>query len=433
MAKIQQVSARQILDSRGLPTVEAQVLLSDGIEGRGIVPAGASTGVNEALELRDGGQRYLGKSVQRAVENIKEHIAPMLVGRSASAQLDIDHAMIALDGTPNKEKLGANAILAVSLAIAHAAANSAHCPLYTYLHSIYETKSHMSLPVPLMNIINGGAHADNGLDIQEYMIVPGGAATYSEAVRYGVEIFYALKALLRSKGLVTAVGDEGGFAPNLTDDHAALDCIMEAIIQAGLRPGVDVCLALDVASSQFFKQEQAKYILQGGALQLSAAELSEYFAKMAKAYPIISLEDPLAEDDWQGWQHLTELLGAKLQLVGDDLFCTNTQLLQRGIEMHAANAILIKMNQIGTLTETFAALKLAQHAGYNCIISHRSGETEDCTIADLAVATHAGQIKAGSLCRSERVAKYNQLLRIEEQLGGKAKFSGFSVFKCLKH
>lgn len=427
MAKIQQIHARQILDSRGLPTVEAEVLLSNGIIGRGMVPSGASTGTYEALELRDGGSQYLGKGVRTAVTNIQEHLAPMLVGRSAMEQLEIDHAMIALDGTPNKAKFGANAILGVSLAVAHAASQSQEQDFYSYIHTMYNPKGPLTLPVPMMNVINGGAHADNSVDIQEFMIMPWGASSFSEAVRYGVEIFHALKSLFKKAGLPTAVGDEGGFAPDLPSDIAALDLLMQAIELTGLKPGNDVSLALDVASSEFFKDEQ--YILQQGQQKLSNIQLVEHFVSLVDQYPIISIEDPLAEDDWDGWAYMTQSLGKKIQIVGDDLFVTNSEKLTRGIEQNIANAILIKMNQIGTLSETLKTIKLAQDNNFNTVISHRSGETEDCSIADLAVATNAGQIKTGSMCRSERVAKYNQLLRIEEQLGGKAKFLGP---KCIK-
>lgn len=427
MTKIQQINARQILDSRGFPTVEAEVLLSTGIIGRGMVPSGASTGTYEALELRDGGSEYLGKGVRTAVANIQEYLAPMLVGRSALEQLEIDHAMIALDGTPNKAKFGANAILAVSLAVAHAAAKSQEQAFYNYIHTIYQPNGPLTLPVPMMNVINGGAHADNSVDIQEFMIMPWGASSFSEAVRYGVEVFHALKSLLKKAGLPTAVGDEGGFAPDLSSDTAALDLLMQAIETAGLKPGTDVSLALDVASSEFFKDDY--YVLQQGQQKLTSTQLVDHFVSLVQQYPIISIEDPLAEDDWQGWAYMTQSLGKQIQIVGDDLFVTNPEKLTRGIEQKIANAILIKMNQIGTLSETLETIRLAEESGYNTVISHRSGETEDCTIADLAVATNAGQIKTGSMCRSERVAKYNQLLRIEEQLGGKAKFLGR---KCIK-
>lgn len=430
MTQIQAVLAREVLDSRGTPTVEAEVLLSNGIRGRGIVPSGVSTGSREAIELRDGGKRYLGKGVQKAVQNVTQFIQPVLLGRSPLEQLDIDQRMIALDGTENKEKYGANAILAVSLAVAHAAAKSQNLPLYQYLHSVYKTQympnTGLSLPVPMMNIINGGAHADNNIDIQEFMIVPHGAPSFKEAMRYGVEIFYALKKILHKNGLHTAVGDEGGFAPDLTSNQAVIDTILTAIHDAGFTAGKDVSLALDSASNEFYKD--GKYCLSSENKKLSSMEMADYYVDLARQYPIVSIEDALSEDDWQGWQYLTQKLGSKIQLVGDDVFVTNSKILQRGISEQIANAVLIKINQIGTLSETFATIKMAQQANYGSVISHRSGETEDCTIADLAVATNARQIKTGSLSRSERIAKYNQLLRIEEQLGSSAIYAGSSVY-----
>lgn len=422
MPQIKQIIAREIIDSRGMPTVESEVLLANGCVGRGVVPSGVSTGSREALELRDAGPRYMGKGVTKAVANIVDRIQPVLLGRSALEQLDIDQSIIALDGTTNKDNFGANAILAVSLAVAHAAANYTRQPLYTYLHSIFDAAGAYSLPVPMMNIINGGAHADNNLDIQEFMIVPHGAASFKEALRYGVEVFYALKKLLKQKNLQTSVGDEGGYAPNLANHAAALEIILGAIEAAGFKAGKEISLALDLASSEFFAA--GTYNLTSEDKKLTSLQMIEYLESMVKQYPIISLEDALAEDDWLGWQELTKKLGHKIQLVGDDLFVTNTKLLSRGINEKVANAILIKMNQIGTISETFAAINMAKVANYKCVISHRSGETEDTTIADLAVATNSGQIKTGSLSRSERIAKYNQLLRIEEQLGNKAVYAG---------
>lgn len=427
MALIKNILAREVLDSRGVPTVEAQVLLDDGSMGRAIVPSGASTGSREALELRDGGARYMGRGVLNAVSNIKNHIAPMLLGRSALQQSDIDQAMISQDGTANKDNYGANAILAVSIAVAKAAAKSKKQPLYSYLHSIYDSSAPYTIPVPMMNIINGGAHADNNLSFQEFMIVPHGAPKFAEALRYGVEIFYALKTILKQQGLQVAVGDEGGFAPNLPNNMAALDSIMSAIETVGLTPGKDVSIALDPASSEFYKD--GLYRIPAEELNLSSALMVEYYEKLVASYPIISIEDGLAENDWPGWKLLTEKLGSHIQIVGDDIFVTNTEILRRGINEQIANAILIKMNQIGTMSETLAAITMAQQANYACVISHRSGETEDCTIADLAVATNAQQIKTGSLSRSDRIAKYNQLLRIEEELGAMAVYPGIKAFK----
>ena len=412
---IDTVVAREVLDSRGTPTVEAEVLLEGGASGRAIVPSGASTGAHEAHELRDGGSRYFGKGVSQAVTNIEEKIAPALCGLSALDQGAVDAAMAELDGSDNKSALGANAILAVSLASARAAANGVGLPLYRYLGGPMATL----LPVPLMNVINGGAHAANSLDFQEFMVVPHGAGSFKEALRMGAEVFHTLKGLLHEQGMSTAVGDEGGFAPDLGND-AAGDILVKAIEKAGYRPGDEISLALDVASTEFYKDGRYAF---GGA-SYSSAEMVEELAKLVSRYPIVSIEDGVAEDDWDGWKLLTDRLGATVQLVGDDLFVTNSNRLQRGIELGVANSILIKVNQIGSLTETLQAIDLAGRAGYTSVISHRSGETEDTTIADLAVATRAGQIKTGSLSRSERVAKYNQLLRIEDELGSQAVYAG---------
>ncbi len=412
---IDTVVAREVLDSRGTPTVEAEVLLEGGASGRAMVPSGASTGAHEAHELRDGGSRYMGKGVLQAVGNIEEKIAPMLCGLSALDQGAVDAAMIELDGSDNKSALGANAILAVSLATARAAANGVGLPLYRYLGGPMASL----LPVPLMNVINGGAHAANSLDFQEFMLVPHGANSFSEALRMGTEVFHVLKGLLKDKGLSTAVGDEGGFAPDL-GNIAAGELLVQAIEQAGYRPGDQISLALDVASTEFFRD--GRYAFDGGSY--TSAEMVDQLADLVSRFPIVSIEDGLAEDDWDGWALLSQKLGATVQLVGDDLFVTNTQRLQRGIDLGLANSILIKVNQIGSLTETLQAIDLAGRAGYTSVISHRSGETEDTTIADLAVATRAGQIKTGSLSRSERVAKYNQLLRIEDDLGSQAVYAG---------
>ena len=425
MALIDAIHAREILDSRGNPTVEVEVLLSDGQIGRAAVPSGASTGEHEAVELRDGDKgRYLGKGVQKAVDAVIDQIAPALIGFDATDQRSIDQAMIDLDGTPNKGKLGANAILGVSLAVANAAAASADLPLYKYLGG---PNAHV-LPVPLMNILNGGSHADSDVDIQEFMIVPIGAETFSEGLRWGVEVYHNLKSVLQAKGLSTGLGDEGGFAPNLPSNRAALDLIQEAIKNAGYTPGKDIALALDVASSEFFKD--GAYQFEGKAL--SATEMSAYYAELVADYPLVSIEDPLDENDWEGWKTLTDAIGDKVQLVGDDLFVTNPAILQRGIDTKTANSLLVKVNQIGSLTETLDAVSLAQRAGYTTITSHRSGETEDTTIADIAVATNAGQIKTGAPARSERVAKYNQLLRIEEELDDAARYAGRSAFPRFK-
>ena len=412
---IDTIVAREVLDSRGTPTVEAEVMLEGGASGRAIVPSGASTGAHEACELRDGGSRYCGKGVLQAVANVEEKIAPALCGLSALDQGTVDAAMIELDGSDNKSALGANAILAVSLATARAAANGVGLPLYRYLGGPMANL----LPVPLMNVINGGAHAANSLDFQEFMIVPHGAPSFREALRMGTEVFHTLKGLLQERGMSTAVGDEGGFAPDLGND-AAGDILVQAIEKAGYRPGDQISLALDVASTEFFKD--GRYSFGGGSF--SSAEMVDELAKLVSRYPIVSIEDGVAEDDWDGWALLTEKLGKTVQLVGDDLFVTNSARLQRGLDLGVANSILIKVNQIGSLTETLQAIDLAGRAGYTSVISHRSGETEDTTIADLAVATRAGQIKTGSLSRSERVAKYNQLLRIEDELGSQAVYAG---------
>ncbi|GIT80552.1 enolase 1 [Leifsonia sp. LS1] len=421
MAQIEAVGAREILDSRGNPTVEVEVLLEDGTVSRAAVPSGASTGAFEAYELRDGdADRYLGKGVQKAVDAVLDEIGPAIEGFEASDQRLVDEAMIELDGTDNKKRLGANAILGVSLAVAKAAADSADLPLFRYVGG---PNAHV-LPVPMMNIINGGAHADTGVDIQEFMVLPIGAETFSEALRWGVETYHSLKSLLKSKGLNTGLGDEGGFAPELEHNRAALDLISEAIEKAGFTVGTDIALGLDVASTEFF--ENGVYRFEGQ--ERTAAQMSAYYAELAAAYPLVSIEDPLAEDDWEGWAHLNAEIGSKLQLVGDDLFVTNPKRLAQGIAAKAANSILVKVNQIGTLTETLDAVSLAQRSGMTAVLSHRSGETEDTTIADLAVATDAGQIKTGAPARSERVAKYNQLLRIEEELGDAAVYAGRSAF-----
>jgi enolase len=413
---IDSIVAREVLDSRGTPTVEAEVYLEGGASGRAIVPSGASTGAHEAHELRDGGKDHFGKGVKKAVENVEERIAPALCGLNALDQAAVDGAMLELDGSDNKSALGANAILAVSLATAHAAAKALNLPLYRYLGGPLANL----LPVPLMNVINGGAHASNNLDFQEFMLVPHGAGSFREALRMGAEVFHTLKGLLKEQGLSTAVGDEGGFAPDLAGNDAAADLLVKAIEKAGYHPGDQISLALDVASTEFFKDE--RYAFGGGSY--SSAEMVDQLADLVRRYPIVSIEDGVAEDDWQGWGLLTERLGTTVQLVGDDLFVTNTSRLQQGIERGVANSILIKVNQIGSLTETLQAIDLAGRAGYTSVISHRSGETEDVTIADLAVATRAGQIKTGSLSRSDRVAKYNQLLRIEDELGKQAVYAG---------
>ena len=420
MASIEAVGAREILDSRGNPTVEVEVLLDDGAFARAMVPSGASTGAFEAVELRDGGERYAGKGVGQAVNGVIQTIAPAVEGLAADDQRLLDQTMLELDGTPNKAKLGANAILGVSLAVARAAADSAELPLYRYVGG---PNAHL-LPVPMMNILNGGAHADSNVDVQEFMIAPIGAPTFREALRSGAEVYHALKSVLKKKGLSTGLGDEGGFAPNLDSNRAALDLIADAVQAAGLTLGKDIALAMDVAASEFY--EDGAYRFEGGSR--SADEMTEYYADLVAAYPIVSIEDPLNEDDWDGWRAITDELGARTQLVGDDLFVTNVERLGRGIAGGQANALLVKVNQIGSLTETLHSVELAHRNGYRCMMSHRSGETEDTTIADLAVATNCGQIKTGAPARSDRVAKYNQLLRIEDELGDAARYSGASAF-----
>ncbi|WP_257160539.1 phosphopyruvate hydratase [Corynebacterium cystitidis] len=424
MADIIHAFAREIMDSRGNPTVEAGVVLDDGASGLAGVPSGASTGAHEAHELRDGGDRYLGKGVQKAVENVNEEIADEIAGFEADDQRAIDQAMIALDGTDNKSRLGANAILGVSMAVAKAAAESAGLPLYRYLGG---PTAHI-LPVPMMNIVNGGEHADSGVDVQEFMIAPLGAESFSEALRMGAEVYHNLKKVISDRGLSTGLGDEGGFAPSVDSTREALDLIVEAIKKSGFEPGKDVALALDVASSEFYKD--GKYHFEGG--QLSPDEMIKVYEELVDEYPIVSIEDPLDEDDWDGYVTITEKLGDKVQLVGDDFFVTNPERLAKGIEKKAANALLVKVNQIGTLTETFDAVDMAHRNGYRCMMSHRSGETEDTTIADLAVAWGCGQIKTGAPARSERVAKYNQLLRIEQELGEAAVYAGASAFPRFK-
>jgi len=425
MSEIIDIRAREILDSRGNPTVEADVITADGALGRAAVPSGASTGSREALELRDGDKaRYGGKGVLKAVANIRGELRSALMGMEVGDQAAIDQRMIALDGTENKERLGANALLGVSLAVAHAAAQERAMPLYQYLGD-----GNYRLPVPMMNIINGGAHAANSIDFQEFMILPVGAKSLREAVRYGAEVFHALKSVLAAQGMATSVGDEGGFAPNLASNEAAIEVILEAIHKAGYKAGSDIYLGLDVAASEFYRD--GLYDLAGEGRKLDSAGLIDMLAAWVDKYPILSIEDAMAEGDWDGWKALTERLGSRIQLVGDDVFVTNTKILKKGIDLGVANSILIKVNQIGTLTETRAAIDMAQAAGYTAVVSHRSGETEDATIADLAVATNAGQIKTGSLSRSDRVAKYNQLMRIEDQLGDEAVYAGRGAFHCL--
>ena len=424
MSAIIDVIAREILDSRGNPTVEADVLLESGVLGRASVPSGASTGSREAIELRDGDKsRYLGKGVLKAVEHINTEICEAIIGLDVEDQAFIDQTMIDLDGTENKSRLGANALLAVSMACARAAAEQAGLPLYRYLGGA----APMALPVPMMNIINGGAHANNNIDMQEFMIIPVGAPSFREALRYGAEVFHALKKLLDDAGMATTVGDEGGFAPNLDSHEAALKLIVQAIEKAGLQPGIDVAIGVDCAASEFHKD--GLYHLESEGLKLSSAEFTDYLVAWCDSYPIISIEDAMAEGDWDGWKILTDKLGRRVQLVGDDLFVTNTRILKEGIDKDIANSILIKVNQIGTLSETFQAIEMAKQAGYTSVISHSSGETEDTTIADLAVATNARQIKTGSLSRSDRMAKYNQLLRIEEELGDTAIYPGRDAFR----
>jgi enolase len=421
VAQIEAVGAREILDSRGNPTVEVEVLLEDGTVARAAVPSGASTGAFEAYELRDGDKgRYLGKGVEKAVDAVLDELGPAIEGFEASDQRLVDAAIIDVDGTENKSRLGANALLGVSLAVAKAAADSADLPLFRYIGG---PNAH-TLPVPMLNVINGGSHADSNVDIQEFMILPIGAETFRDALRWGAETYHALKSLLNSKGLSTGLGDEGGFAPDLASNRAALELLVEAIEKAGFAPGKDIALGLDVASSEFF--DNGEYSFEGK--KLSAADLSAYYDELLAAFPLVTIEDPLAEDDWEGWAHLTQHIGGKVQIVGDDLFVTNPKRIAKGIELGAANSVLVKVNQIGTLTETLDAVALAQRAGYTTVMSHRSGETEDTTIADLAVATDGGQIKTGAPARSERVAKYNQLLRIEEELGEAAVYAGRSAF-----
>ncbi len=428
MSEIVDVYAREILDSRGNPTLEVEVFLESGSFGRAAVPSGASTGEREAMELRDGDKsRYLGKGVLKAVDNVNNVIAEEIIGMEADDQVGIDMKMIELDGTEYKTNLGANAILGVSLAVAKAAADEAGQPLYKYIGGANARE----LPLPMMNIINGGAHADNNVDIQEFMIMPAGAKCFAEALRMGAEIFHALKGVLKSKGYNTAVGDEGGFAPNLKSNEEALEVIMEAIVKAGFKPGEDVLLALDVASSELFKD--GKYTLENETQKVKTpAEMVDFYENLVNKYPIISIEDGMAENDWDGWKLLTDRLGSRIQIVGDDLFVTNPKILKEGIQKGIANSILIKLNQIGTLTETLEAIEMAKRAGYTTVISHRSGETEDTTLADLAVAVNSGQIKTGSLCRTDRVAKYNQLLRIEDELDSTALFKGHDVFYNIK-
>jgi enolase len=420
MASIEAVHARQILDSRGNPTVEVEVVLDDGSSGRAGVPSGASTGAFEAVELRDGGDEYGGKGVQRAVQNVIDEIQPELLGYDADDQRLIDQAMIDLDRTPDKSRLGANAIVGVSMAVARSAAESADLPIFRYLGG---PNAHL-LPVPMMNILNGGAHADNSVDVQEFMILPIGASTFAEALRWGAETYHALKSVLRQHGLSTGVGDEGGFAPDLENNRAALDLVVEAIGKAGYEPGADIALGIDAAATEFYGD--GSYAFEGGSK--TTADMTRTYAQWVDAYPLVSIEDPLAEEDWAGWRELTAELGDRVQIVGDDIFVTNPERLRRGIREHVANALLVKVNQIGSLTETFEAASLAHRNGYRCVLSHRSGETEDTTIADLAVALNCGQIKTGAPCRSERVAKYNQLLRIEELLDDAAEYAGASAF-----
>ncbi len=424
---IKNIIGRQIIDSRGNPTVEADVILESGVVGRAAVPSGASTGAREAIELRDGDKsRYMGKGVSKAVSHVNGVIRDALCGKDASDQAAIDKLMLELDGTDNKEKLGANALLAVSMACAHAAANAVNMPLFRYL----ATEDHFTLPVPMMNIINGGEHADNSVDLQEFMIMPVGASDIEEAIRMGAEVFHTLKQVLSAQGMNTAVGDEGGFAPDLPSNEAAITVILEAIDKAGYKAGDDIMIAIDAASSEFY--EDGKYNLKSEGKILTSSEFIDVLEDWVNKYPIISIEDGLAEDDWDGWKEMTERLGKKVQLVGDDLFVTNTSIFKEGIDKGIANSILIKVNQIGTLTETLNAIKMAKDAGYTAVISHRSGETEDTTIADLAVATCAGQIKTGSMSRSDRIAKYNQLIRINEQLGSDAVYPGRDAFYNLK-
>ncbi len=422
MSEIADVFAREVLDSRGNPTVEAEVILESGVAGRSIVPSGASTGEREALELRDGGSRYFGKGVRKAVNNVIKVIGPALLGMDATEQVTIDRTMIELDGTENKGKLGANAILAVSLAVAKAAGEEAGLPLYRYLGG----PNARELPVPMMNVLNGGAHADNNVDIQEFMIIPAGAPSVTEAIRIGAEVFHSLRSVLKKKGYNTAVGDEGGFAPNLKSNEEAVQVILEAVLKAGYKPGTEVFLGLDAAASEFY--ENGVYDLKGEGKKKSSEEMVSFYEDWINRYPIISIEDGMSEKDWKGWKLLTDHIGRKVQIVGDDIFVTNTAIFKKGIEQGIANSILIKLNQIGTLTETLDAIEMAKRAGYTAVVSHRSGESEDSTIADLAVATNTGQIKTGSMSRTDRIAKYNQLIRIEEELGDAAVYRGREVF-----
>jgi enolase len=426
MTTILDIFAREILDSRGNPTIEVDVILESGILGRAAVPSGASTGEHEAVELRDGDKkRYLGKGVQKAVANVNDIIAKELTGYDATEQILLDKIMIELDGTPNKQKLGANAILGVSMAVAKAAAETLGLPLYQYLGGV----NARILPVPMMNILNGGSHADNNVDLQEFMVVPAGAPTFKEALRMGAEVFHNLKKVLAKKGYNTAVGDEGGFAPDLKSNEEAIEVILEAINNAGYKAGSDIFIALDPASSEFYDKKKNKYILASEKKELTPEKMADFYVNWVKKYPIISIEDGMAEDDWTGWKIITDKLGNKVQLVGDDIFVTNTSRLKRGIDEGIANSILIKLNQIGTISETFDAIEMAHKAGYTAVVSHRSGETEDNTIADLVVAANAGQIKTGSASRSDRIAKYNQLLRIEESLAEMAEYRGLAAFK----
>jgi len=424
VAIIEAIGAREILDSRGNPTVEVEVLLEDGTAARAAVPSGASTGAFEAVELRDGGKRYLGKGVEKAIKNVVDVIAPEVVGLDAQDQRLVDQTMIDLDGTKNKAKLGANAILGVSLAVAKASAEHADLSLFKYVGG---NNAHV-LPVPMMNILNGGAHADTNVDIQEFMVAPIGADSFKESLRWGAEIYHSLKSVLKKRGLATSIGDEGGFAPNLDSNRAALDLILEAVEGAGFKPGKEIALAMDVAATEFY--DNGKYSFEGK--QLTAAEMIAYYSSLVSSYPLVSIEDPLNEDDWDGWAAITKELGSKVQLVGDDLFVTNPERLSKGIAADTANALLVKVNQIGSLTETLDAVEMAHRAGYRSMMSHRSGETEDVTIADLAVATNCGQIKTGAPARSERVAKYNQLLRIEEELAEGASYAGRGAFPRFK-
>lgn len=427
MSTIKEIKAREILDSRGNPTLEVEVKLSDGAIGRAAVPSGASTGQHEASELRDGDtSRFNGKGVLKAVANVNQHIAPAIIGMPAAEQSAIDHKMIELDGTANKSRLGANAILGVSLAVAHSAARQSDMPLYRYLGK----EDTYTLPVPMLNILNGGKHAANSTDFQEFMVMPAGASSFAHALRIGTEVYHSLKRVLKDRGLNTNVGDEGGFAPTLSSNKQAIEAVLAAIEKAGYQPGKDCFIALDPAASEFY--QDGKYILSIEGASLTSREMVDYYANWVSSYPIISIEDGMAEDDWDGWQLITQKLGDKIQLVGDDLYVTNVSRLNRGIELKASNSILIKPNQIGTLTETIAAVKRAQQVNWTAVVSHRSGETEDTTIADLAVGLNTGQIKAGAPCRSERVAKYNRLLKIEEELGKKARFAGMRAFYNLK-